>query len=1211
MPCGCFSHTNPGGGGGGGSCSGTLTVCRNYHSVLQTSCTNPVITVQPTYGTLIISGETGNKKLIYVHDDTIPEQSYPQSDSFSYTCGATTCVITVNITNEIADDEKVITLHATGTCEVGLPTYKWTIPECAELMPGYTIYDSIIKVKVKKYNPDLPIEDQLCTFLVDVCCGNCNNCCTCKTVTYVPAICVTECGGEDDCDCELPCYEYNSVTGLCNYLCTDDKKCCGDLGEEYCAECCDDIDCPGDSICVAGTCKCPDCYGQYTINPLPSGICPCLEDCLAPCQFCDPITQTTQTYIPTCGPNEVVDTTTTPCSCKCILCLDNAGNCIPCPCTPPARGGKILAWNAQSQEYVEYSGECPDCQECVYTPNSTWECLPIGCAFPNSIAVSPPVTNGSYINPANGLPCSVSNPCCCIEDPCPSYGDDVINPQLIENNLRIKTVGACAATTTFVAWLNNTFEDIYTGVTWEINPTNYINGWIQAPGTGTSVSSGLLTVNTLVHGQGFLVRATYKGRTWQVEYWHDNCGEEREVREVFPSCTQIISYNIGIPGQSLPTITNNCNVTIEEFPGEIVITPSEAENTEDCLCVSWDFVHPATEVLCDNYEKCFTPTNCTGPCQDAIELLIDKTTDGLGNIVYHGSVVTVPDGNALMYACETPSLAEWEAAPTNINGVVVNYISGLQDNCGTLPNSGFANPEASCGSGSFNCTDNNIGVPTSPCGWVVSGSTVSFVNGANLIVTPSNEGKVCFGVNTICGYVCTCETITPPSGNCHHNITLDYTCTVNLVVQPTFSPGLVNGLVQIYYKTTADSPWIFSSSYTIATGIAPSYNMALPGPYAIKYVVTPPDGCPIMEELIYPNCSSPVCPPSAATLLADCSSMLFNILLSGGIVTYGGQVQIQIQNTTTNVSIYSSVVTVPPGTIIIPNITAPAHPALGQVYLATITMTPNNVNCPITIVTSQADSCTCTSPFTLSVNCAEGTVTATTSVSSPSFFFRFFGPNGELINSFWDNTPPFTNNVPSGTSVIIISLLSTNEGNSLVCGTKYILYDCIELGSYWKCETGECNYYEGSCNGDNCFETEIQCLNSPCSAEEPCEIIIDGECAKLEGVSIMTINITNANPGDQFEVNACGQTIDTEIPSGETSVTIQMTCEEVFENITVEVVRTRGGHCVETITINGCDIPSELFCLDIEVEGSIIVDPVDTDGRSIYIPDWNNGNTPQ
>lgn len=1207
MPCGCFSYTNPGGGGGGGSCSGTLSVCKNYHASVQTSCTNPVVTVQPQYGTVVLSGISGNKKLIYVHDDTIPGQTYPQTDTFSYTCGATTCVISVNITNEVAEDEKVITLTATGSCDVGNPTYKWTIPDCATLMPGYTIYDRIIRVKVKKYDPELPIEDQICTFLVDVCCGNCNSCCTCKTITYVPAICVTECGGEADCDCELPCHQYNQSTGLCEYVCTEDKKCCGDLGEEYCAECCDDTDCPGDSQCTAGQCKCRDCNGQYTIDPLPSGICPCLENCLGTCQFCDPITQSTQTYIPTCGPNEVVDTTTTPCSCKCQLCIDNAGNCIPCPCTPPSGGGRIMAWDSQSQTFVQYDGSCPDCQQCIYnTGNSTWECLPVGCPYPNSIAVSPPVTGGGSINPANNLPCSISNPCCCIEDPCADYGDDMIDAQLIENNLRIKNVGVCGTTTTFVAWLNNTFEDLYSGVTWEINTTNYVNGWIDAPGAGLTVSGGTLTVNTVMHGQGFLVRATYRGRTWQVEYWHDNCGEGREIREVFPSCTQVITYNIGIPGQSAPTITNDCAVTIEEFPGEIVITPSESINSEDCLCVSWDFEHPTTGVLCDNYEKCFTPANCTGPCEDTLELLIDKTTDASGNIVYHGSVVTVPNGNAVMYTCETPSFAEWQAAPTDANGVIANYISGLQDNCGTLPNSGFANPDASCGTGTFTCSDNNVGTPTSPCGWVVSGAVVSYVNGANLIVEPTSNGKVCFGVNTICGYVCTCETITPPEGNCNHSITLDYTCTTNLVVSPTFSPGLLNGLVQVYYKLSIGGPWVFLNSYTIGVGVPPTSAWSLPPPYAIKYVVTPADGCPAIEEIIYPNCTPPVCPPSSATLLADCSSRVFNILLSGGIVTYGGTVQIQIQNITTNTSIYSSSVAILPGTTLIPNITPPAHPTLGQVYMATITITPNNASCPVTTVTSQSDVCNCTSPFTLSIDCVEETVTATTAVTNPNFFFRFFNANGELINSFWDNSAPFTNTVPPGTTLIIVSLL----GDGLSCGTKYINYECVGTGEKWFCITGEC--FNGPCVGNNCFDTEEECLVSDCMSGEPCEIVVEGECSLIEGNTVITVTVTNLSPLDELIIAACSQSETAVIGQGETEVTVTITCSGIISSADITVVRTRGGSCEETITINGCDQqPPELFCLEINGTGSIIVGDQGTEGRSIYIPDWDNGNTPQ
>jgi len=1215
MPCGCFNY-NPGGGGGGGSCSGTLTVCKNYHSIIQTSCTNPVVTVEPEYGTVVITGTTGNKKLVYVHDESIPAQTYPQSDTFSYTCGGTTCVITVLINEDLAEDEKIITLTATGTCPVGTPSYTWTIPDCAELVAGYTIYDAIIKVIVKEYDPEIPLEEQTCTFLVDVCCGNCDNCCTCNTITYVPPICVDECDGSGpDCDCDLPCHQYNPSTGICEFLCNPGDVCCGTPGS--CAECCTNDDCPGDSICTNGQCKCPNCDNLYVLDPLPNGACPCLEDCLGVCEYCDPLTNTTQSYFPVCGPNEVIDTTTTPCSCKCQLCLVGS-DCVPCPCTPPSGGSKVMAWDAQLQDYVEYEGECPECQQCVYnTGNSTWECLPIGCPIPNTVAVSPAITSPDIINPGTGLPCSPEAPCCCIYDPCQQYGDEEISPELIPNNLRIKNEGPCSTSTKFRAWLNNTGQNLTSNVTWEINPTNYTNGWQAVPGSGTTISAGLLTVDTSIVGQGFLVRATYKGRTWQVEYWHDNCGENREIREVFPSCTQVIAYNV-LPETPAPTITNNCaGVTVESFPGEIVIHPSD-ETSEDCLCVNWEFLHPNTGVLCDEYEECFTPQVCEVPCEDAIELLIDKTTDGDGNIVYHGSVLTVPNGNALMYSCETPSYSEWQTASPfwNANNVVASYSPGHQNNCGTLPNSGFSN----CGSGSFGCSGNNTGTPQSPCGWVVVGTTVEYVNGANLIVQPAEGAKVCFGVNTICGYVCTCETVEPPVTECNTSISVGHTCSTSplafsLAVSMLGDIVTFGGTLQVKVKPTSVSGWQNYQTITVNPGTTLVSPVALsPVPYAYQVIVTPANGCPqvISEGLTECPPDPTPCGQTNVWLNVDCNDPTqLELYIYGPLALNGGTTDFTLLVNNITALTGTLNITGAPDIPQIVTLTVPgvSTPASYQLLLQNTVVNGCSVAPTSSVNIALCSGCSVSGTANLDCDLSELTVTLNSSGSIFVYQITVAGDNaGPMLSN--TNVTQQTFVVYPNTAYIYI-IIKDNSGN--VCNNITLENSCASTPEEkWFCASGSC--VSGECIGQGCFDSLVECQASDCFDNgNPCEINIDTECAQLEGNTIVTVVLTGGSIGDEYLITACNQSETVEIEVGQPTVTVVLTCNGIVESPVVTVTRTRGGACSSSITLTDCTEPSELFCENITPVSSTIIDgePGSSGNRHFYVPQWIDGADPQ
>ena len=207
MACGCSTIETP-------PCGLSVEVCKGWYVALDFIAVS--ITNQPDHGTLI---DLGENHYIYQHDD-----SGLDSDLIEYNNGTTTCTINITILDTVPEDTQLVTFIASGECLVGEPTYHWTLPVGVTLHSLDTLYQQTIHVYVPLYDPENP--DAEYELKVDICCGNCNDCCKCDTIIWHPPICTTECGEDPDCYCNDPCLQYNPLTGNCEPICPPDLKCC-------------------------------------------------------------------------------------------------------------------------------------------------------------------------------------------------------------------------------------------------------------------------------------------------------------------------------------------------------------------------------------------------------------------------------------------------------------------------------------------------------------------------------------------------------------------------------------------------------------------------------------------------------------------------------------------------------------------------------------------------------------------------------------------------------------------------------------------------------------------------------------------------------------------------------------------------------------------------------------------------------------------------
>lgn len=208
MACPCYN--------GGPTCILSANVCEGYFVIISPPISALNITEQGNYGTATLY----ENYVVYEHDG-----NSLVTDTFRYlNSDNEVCEVTVTIEDTIPVETEVKIFTAYGDCEVGTATYKWTLPEGVTLVDGYTIYDQTIHVIVPLFDIDNPTIQF--DFIVDVCCDYCNNCCKCDTITYLPPICTTECGEDEECYCPYDCTEYNPETGNCEPTCTSDEVCC-------------------------------------------------------------------------------------------------------------------------------------------------------------------------------------------------------------------------------------------------------------------------------------------------------------------------------------------------------------------------------------------------------------------------------------------------------------------------------------------------------------------------------------------------------------------------------------------------------------------------------------------------------------------------------------------------------------------------------------------------------------------------------------------------------------------------------------------------------------------------------------------------------------------------------------------------------------------------------------------------------------------------
>lgn len=228
MPCNCGGYvvSTP--------CEISASVCKNSYTMISISSSCTYVLQEPSHGTVELSTIGSQHYIVYTNNGT------GTTDTFSYikTCNGvtTTCEVNIEIIESEYDNLEIYTLTANNSsCPLGgTALYTWTIPDCAVLLPGYTIHDKTIRVYVYPYNPELSLDENICTFRVDVCCslpsiGICETCCECQIINYYPPICVGECQDEE-CYCPYPCTYWDENLKRCIFECEDYDFCCTNEG---------------------------------------------------------------------------------------------------------------------------------------------------------------------------------------------------------------------------------------------------------------------------------------------------------------------------------------------------------------------------------------------------------------------------------------------------------------------------------------------------------------------------------------------------------------------------------------------------------------------------------------------------------------------------------------------------------------------------------------------------------------------------------------------------------------------------------------------------------------------------------------------------------------------------------------------------------------------------------------------------------------------
>jgi hypothetical protein len=409
MACGCGTYsittTHP--------CNITAEVCKGHYVDIVPFGTATNFITEPENGSVEI---LSNGKIRYIHFGNNLDGD-PFIYQFNSGNGSGQCTIGIKILDSIPEDTKVVILTASGECEVGTPTYEWELPPCADLAPGYTIYDNPVHVLLPTYDPDDP--DATCEIKVHICCDFCNNCCKCENYLWTPPVCVYPCGDDPICECDGPCETFNPITGNCDF-CPSNQVCC-ELGinSHICRECCSSDDCPSNQDCISGNCGCPPGFVENEHGA-------CCPTTLPSCAICDNNGNIVENVNIVCDPEtEVIDYATCTCECKEGYCWDIITNdCVICPPCLPTEGRYQQSLNGN---YELYTPQCPACNQCVACTNCPggYECIQLPCA-PKSMCngtlvdnVSNPLPFVSYFDDCTKtqINCSEEEPCCCKKVP--------------------------------------------------------------------------------------------------------------------------------------------------------------------------------------------------------------------------------------------------------------------------------------------------------------------------------------------------------------------------------------------------------------------------------------------------------------------------------------------------------------------------------------------------------------------------------------------------------------------------------------------------------------------------------------------------------------------------------------------------------------------------------------------------------------------------
>jgi hypothetical protein len=551
----------------------------------------------------------------------------------------------------------------------------------------------------------------------------------------------------------------------------------------YCADCCDNSgcvkeNCTNQPVCSSGECKC--FIGQLEVPALPNGCCPaeCTEDTIIP--TCSTCVSGVIIPAPVCTETFVLNTNTCLCECPSGTVFDALTmTCIQVNCNVPGQ-------------------TCPPCHNCV-----EGVCTPISCSGVPGM-VNNPIGDGTVQNP------------CCIPDPCPNciaslevnkYCTDVLprraNVSADATNYRIKFTQIQLNYLPLYSQVNCEYEalqaitqtnNLVSGVTYQINYTNYILDWVTITPSGTTL------IIPQSAGNGFLIKCSWKGREVIYEFIFEegfNGSADQLVLGEYPiqvrKVKDLTCGNVyGLSGDCQTTYSwefteaalNTSGQFITDNPIVVHATGLDAE-----VCVN--AVTQFNGIVCEETQVCADVDECQGacgcdPCNGGGTLFstISQVTASDTLIFYASVFRDCGNGDELpiMFTCAPPTNTEFAAYEVSS--------LDLPDACGTLPQMFASRLDFTCA----NCATFTCAVPaeadpaTQLCGWWVDTTklvddTLITLNGANIEFSikpniPSVE--LCFGVDTDCGYACNCTTVINPTFNpaCIMSAVVDLECYV-------------------------------------------------------------------------------------------------------------------------------------------------------------------------------------------------------------------------------------------------------------------------------------------------------------------------------------------------------------------------------------------------------------------------------------------------